>query len=236
MLDQGDRHRDVLRQHFALQRVQRRLGRDRHQARRLAGRGADQAVGGVLGAELAEAVFRLAGDRVFLALQYLTKAGWSVAFRRVPEALTGLLPGAALLMIVCLVSGLHQLYEWSHADVVAQDAILSKKAAWLNPSYFLIRAIAYLAVWVLFATLITRYSRLQDESGDSSCSRINARLSPLFVVIMALTLSAASFDWIMSIDAHWFSTVFAVYNFAGLFESSWPPLSSASSSCAEVAP
>jgi len=154
------------------------------------------------------------GGTAFIALTYVTRAGWSVALRRVPEAMAALVPFGALLIVVALL-GSPALYAWMHEG--HHDAILARKSAWLAPGFFFVRAAIYLAVWLAFARVIRRISTRQDETGDPAATARNLRVSTLFLVAFALTFSLASFDWIMSIEAHWFSTVFAVYCFAGLF-------------------
>ncbi|NUN50334.1 MAG: hypothetical protein HUU15_16095 [Candidatus Brocadiae bacterium] len=157
----------------------------------------------------------LAGG-IFLATQYITQAGWSVAVRRVAEAMTALLPLAALGMIF-IALGAHRVYEWSHTDVVAADPLLQKKSAWLNSGFFLARTVVYVVIWTLLIRALVASSRRQDADGQIRWTLKNVRLSAFFLVVFAVTFTAASFDWIMSLDPHWFSTVFAVYHFAGLF-------------------
>jgi hypothetical protein len=154
------------------------------------------------------------GGVAFIALGYITRAGWSTALRRVPGAMAGVLPFGALLMVVAL-AGAPMLYEW--LDTGHHDAILAKKAAWLNGGFFFVRAAIYLIVWLWFARAIRRTSVQQDETGDVAATGRNLRLSTIFMICFAITFSLASFDWIMSIEAHWFSTVFAIYCFSGLF-------------------
>ncbi len=158
------------------------------------------------------------GGLMFLVLGYVTQAGWHTAFRRVPEAMAGTLPVGAALTGVALL-GFTWLYEWSHADAVAGDALLQEKSFWLNTGFFLARAAIVLALWLVFARLMRRTSVEQDSTGDvRAVGRLSA-LSAVFLVIFAITFSVASFDWLMSLEPHWYSTVYAVYNFAGLFVS-----------------
>lgn len=153
---------------------------------------------------------------VFIAIQNVSNAGWSVALRRIPEAMTSVLPYAGGLMIV-LMLGIPSLYEWSHADVVATDPILQSKSGWLNTPFFIARTVVYLTVWLALAHLIVRASQRQDENGDLSYTHRAKRYSAIFLVVFALTFTLASFDWIMSLEPHWYSTIFGVYNFAGMF-------------------
>ncbi len=153
---------------------------------------------------------------MFIALQYVSNAGWATAIRRVPEAMTNALPVSALVMVAILF-GTHTLYEWTHASAVAQDRILQAKSAWLNVPFFVIRTIVYLAVWLVFMHTIVRLSRVQDADGDVKHTLANRKLSAAFIVSFGLTFTLASMDWIMSLQPHWFSTIFGIYSFSGLF-------------------
>jgi len=159
---------------------------------------------------------------LFLATQYATKAAWFVAFRRVPEALTGLLPVAAVMLVAISVFGAHSLYEWTDTDTVNADPILSLKTSWLNGPFFIVRTVLYVVIWVVCARAIVGCSREQDQGlgsgGDGVQSYLrNRKFSCLYLVVFGVTISAASWDWIMSIEPHWFSTMFGPYNFAGVF-------------------
>jgi len=155
---------------------------------------------------------------MFLAFHYVTGAGWSVVLKRIAESVAATLPLGAVLILVSL-AGVGVLYEWSHADVVAADPLLQGKAAWLNVSFFIARAVAYLAIWLLFLRVMLRVSRAQDAAGGMASQRRNTVLAACFIVAFIVTYSLATFDWLMSLQPHWFSTMFAVYNFAGAFVS-----------------
>ena len=153
---------------------------------------------------------------VFIALQYISNAGWSVAFRRVPEAIASAFPlGAAMLLVV--LPGIPVLYDWSHADVVAADRILSAKTPWLNVPFFAARTAFYLTVWGWLLYKITSTSRRQDADGDLRLTAANKRHSVGYIVAFAFTFTLASMDWIMSLEPHWYSTIFGIYNFCGVF-------------------
>lgn len=152
----------------------------------------------------------------FVALQYASGARWSVVIRRVPEAMTSVLPFAAVgLAAVFLFRP--DLYPWSTGLSGEPGGHHAFRAIWLSRPFFLARAAIYLTAWMLFSTAIVRNSRRQDESGDLNYTRRNARLSVGFLPVFAVTVCLASFDWIMSLDPNWYSTIFGVYNFAGLF-------------------
>lgn len=153
------------------------------------------------------------GSVFFLATQYLTKAGWSVAIRRVPEAFAACVPGVAVILLPILL-GLPHLYHWSHSEAVAHDPLLALKEPYLNVSGFTVRLFVILTVWSLFAVALVRASRrARDVAGWQRAIRISA----LFMPVFAVTLSVAAFDWLMSVEPHWFSTIYSVYIFAGVF-------------------
>ncbi|MBI2893599.1 MAG: hypothetical protein HYY06_08595 [Deltaproteobacteria bacterium] len=159
------------------------------------------------------------GGVFFVALQHVTKAGWSTALRRVPEAMSAALPIAAALLALVAIGGSH-IYEWTHHETVAGDAILRAKQGWLDLPFFVGRAAVCFGLWLLFAWRLSANSRAQDGDGDPGRTASNVRLSAVFLLLFAPTFSVATFDWVMSLEPHWFSTIFAVYSFAGLFTSS----------------
>ncbi|MBW2528392.1 MAG: hypothetical protein JRI23_29725 [Deltaproteobacteria bacterium] len=149
---------------------------------------------------------------LWLAWLYLGKATWSVSMRRIPEAMTAwLLPGGILAMLVGL--GGHTLYHWTHLEVVQADRLLSHKAPFLNMTMFYLLIGGSVVIWQVFGRALVRNSRLQDETGKAGLHRSSVRLSALFAVLFALTYSVVSFYLLMSLDAHWFSTMFAVLTF-----------------------
>jgi hypothetical protein len=153
---------------------------------------------------------------VLVALLYVTGAGWSAALRRVPEAMALALPvGAAGLAVVLLAAP--ALYPWAGAYHAEADATSPLRQLWLDWPFFLGRAAAYLACWYGFILVLVRSSRRQDADGDPAHTRRNVRLSAAFLVVFAVTFWLASYDWIMSLEPEWASTVFGLYTFAGLF-------------------
>jgi len=156
------------------------------------------------------------GAAFFIALQYLAGASWAVALRRVPEALcAALILGAATLSLVLLVWP--TVYPWSRPSPELAQHLTGFKGLWLSRPFFLGRTAVYLALWILLAWAIVRTSHRQDADGDVACTRRNVRLSAVFMVVFAATFWLASFDWIMSLEPEWYSTIFGVYNFAGSF-------------------
>jgi hypothetical protein len=154
--------------------------------------------------------FGLAGT-FFVALQYVTGSSWSIAFRRVPEALSSLVAvGAVGMALVLLVRP--DLYP-AFGDAPAGGF----RGWWLNRPFFLLRAFAYAAVWIWFGRRLVRHSRAQDDDGDPGRTAEAGRTAAAFIVCFAVTFWLASADWIMSLEPHWYSTMFGLYNFAGFF-------------------
>jgi hypothetical protein len=152
---------------------------------------------------------------VFLAIHFLAGAGWWTALRRVPEALMSLVPLAALPMLAVFL-GRRALSPWTRPGALA-DPVTAAKAAWLNEPFFLARMVLFLGLWSLFAVLLRRTSLAQEDGEGLARHRRMVRLSAAFLATFAITFSLASFDWLMSLDPHWASGLFAVYVFAGLF-------------------
>jgi hypothetical protein len=152
----------------------------------------------------------------FVAIHYTTGSTWSVAIRRVPEALAGTLPlSIAMLAILFIVHP--QLYGWTAGGLGDGEGPLAFKHFWLSRPFFLVRAAVYSGIWIIFAFAIRQRSRRQDSDGDPRWTHENFRLSAAFLILFGITVTLASIDWVMSIEYHWFSTIFGVYNFAGLF-------------------
>jgi hypothetical protein len=152
----------------------------------------------------------------FVALHYVTGASWNVALRRIPEAMALVLPVGAAGMAVVLL--LHPgLYPWSGVTSLGGEPVEGFKRFWLNRPFFLARSAVYIASWFAFTTAIVKTSRRQDVDGDLSHTRRNACLSAGFLVVFGVTLCLGSFDWIMSLEPRWSSTIFGIYDFAGLF-------------------
>jgi len=154
------------------------------------------------------------GALFLIALEYVTNADWSVPFRRIVEIFAGLIPFLAILVIPLLFS-MHDIYHWTHAEVVAQDEILQGKEPYLNLPFFITRVFVILGIWYIFYFILSRNSLKQDSSGDQNLTTINIRLSAIFIPLFAVTISITAFDWLMSVDPHWFSTIFGVYYFSG---------------------
>ena len=156
------------------------------------------------------------GASFFLAIQYITHSGWSAAFKRVPEAMMSYIPVAALFFVF-LYFGMHQLYEWTHADVLSSDELVLHKSPYLNVPFFYIRLVVYFAAWILLIRVLRKLSLKEDEYGGLQYFHKSEFYSKVYIFVLAITFSLATIDWIKSIDVHWFSTMFAVKNFIAAF-------------------
>lgn len=156
------------------------------------------------------------GGIVLVALQYVTGAGWGVALRRLPEALAALIPVASVGVLVVLLA-YPAMYPWTEPAPEDADPGAAFRHLWLNRPFFILRALAYVVLWTLFARAIVRGSTRQDEDGQVGHTYTNRLLSAAFLVVFGVTSWLSSVDWIMSLEPKWSSTIFGVYHFAGLF-------------------
>ena len=163
------------------------------------------------------------GALFFTMIQHITRAGWSVGVRRIAENMTAAIPVMALLYVPILLGFDHLYGHWSHAVIVpgqdGYDAILAGKSGYLNKPFFLVRAGLYFAVWIALSLFFRKTSLKQDETGDGALSLKMSRVAAPGLLLFALSITFAAFDWIMSLDPHWFSTMFGICYFAGGFMS-----------------
>lgn len=158
---------------------------------------------------------------IFTAVQYLTSAKWSPAIRRIPEGMTAFLPFAFLFLAIFWF-GIPKLYDWYDGWINfhgLSSEIARTKVTWLSQPIFLIRLLVFLAIWIVFAKLIVGNSIKQDKNTLPHLSRTNSKLSIVFTIFFALSFSVTSYDLLMSLEPNWFSTMFGVYTFTGLFQS-----------------
>ena len=158
------------------------------------------------------------GGLFFVSIHYVCKAGWSVNIRRLSEALTAYLP-VAFLLTLPLLYGAFSLYDWLNPEAVALDPLLQHKSPYLNFPFFLIRTGIFFTGWIFCARQLTVFSLKQDQDGDKNWTHKALKYSIFFLFFFCFSLSFFSVDFLMSLDAHWFSTIFGVYVFAGLFQS-----------------
>lgn len=164
----------------------------------------------------------------FVAIQYASQAGWSAGMKRIPEAFGYWLPiGAILTLVMFFVAG-HDIFHWTHTDLYDQasasfDKIINGKKAYFfwplqeNPGFpifFVVRMVLYFALWIWFFMMLRKHSLQEDLDGSTSHWFKMRSISAFFLIIFAVTSSTAAWDWIMSIDTHWFSTMFGWYTFA----------------------
>ncbi|MDG1911913.1 MAG: quinol:cytochrome C oxidoreductase [Flavobacteriaceae bacterium] len=162
------------------------------------------------------------GVLAFYGIQRAAQAGWSPVLYRVMEGITGyLLPGGIIVIVILALSGMHlnHLFIWMDPEVVAHDKLIAGKTGFLNLPFFLARAIFFLTGWSLYRYFSRKFSLAQDEASDISNHIKNFRISAGFLVFYIVTESIMSWDWVMSIDPHWFSTLFGWYVFASMFVS-----------------
>lgn len=171
------------------------------------------------------------GALFFLALQYATETGWYATVKRVIEGLAGFLPVGILLMIVALLAltftnggqgGNYHVYEWMDPAFTTEgnhhyDKIIDGKSSYLNKLFFWVRTALYLFTYWWFYRGFRMRSLEEDRVGGTEIHFKNYRQGALFLVFFSVFSSTSVWDWIMSIDVHWFSTLFGWYTFAGMW-------------------
>jgi hypothetical protein len=159
----------------------------------------------------------------FVAVQYIANAGWSAAIKRVPEAISTFFPVGFAIAFIAILVAKNDLYHWVHYEHLhltkgqpGFDAILDGKSWFLNSKMFLIFPVVLVAIWWLLGRKLRSLSVAEDSAqpGDVSFFKKSIRFSAGFSVIYGFTIAVVAWLWMMSIDAHWFSTIFGVYNFA----------------------
>lgn len=162
------------------------------------------------------------GATFFFVIQVITQSGWSSAFKRVSEAMMSYIPFAAVFFLL-LYFGVKDLYHWSHPEAVASDELLAHKSPFLNIPFFFIRMIVCFVLWIIFTWILRKLSVKEDtfsatdEKGIMLLFGKSELYSKVLAFILAITFSLTAFDWIMSIDAHWYSTIFALKNLIAAF-------------------
>lgn len=158
------------------------------------------------------------GSLAWLFIYHMTGGTWGVILRRVLEATILVTIGMAVLLLPLLV-GMPSLYSWTHTEVTAADPVLQHKSPYLNVPFFLIRALLYFAVWIGLALLLNRWSRQQEATTDPHAREVMDTWLRQFggpgVVLYGLTMTFAAFDWTMSLEPHWYSSIYGVLLIAG---------------------
>jgi hypothetical protein len=163
------------------------------------------------------------GSLAWLMLGHMSGGAWHLVIRRILEAATRTFP-LLLVMFIPVVAALfvhphgegqHSLYEWSDPAVVARDPIIQHKTTYLNAPFFIVRGLVYFAVWIALAYFLNKWSREQDSTGDPRLRRRMQELSGPGVLLFGLTVTFAAVDWGMSLEPHWFSTIYGLILMAG---------------------
>jgi len=158
------------------------------------------------------------GAVFFVVVHVLGESGWHTAIQRIPEAMGQFIPFGGIILLIVAFLGMHDIYHWSHTEHL--DKILEGKKEYLNPIFFIVRTVIYLVVWTFLMWKMRQLSLESDRSDDLRLFSRSRIWAAIFIVIFAVTSSTSAWDWIMSIDSHWFSTLFGWYIFSGFFVSS----------------
>ena len=169
------------------------------------------------------------GQLFFLGIQYVAQAGWSAGLLRVMEAqaFTIIIPLIVIALVTFLGLGhVHHMFHWMVEGINIDghenyDEIIAGKRGFLNPIFFIVRVLVYIGGWVWAARMLRKNSLLSDTGDGVEMWKKNRKVGAIFTVFYAVTSSTAAWDLIMSIDTHWFSTLFGWYTFAGMFVSSF---------------
>lgn len=150
----------------------------------------------------------------FISVQNLANSKWYICFKRVPEALTSYLPIAGVITFIVYLDHA-EIYPWLYSAELKYE--LPNKFLYLNPGFFISRVIIYFLPWIILSNLIKRYSLKLDTTGNVKFLKQSVFYSSIFIVFFAITSSTSSWDWLMSLEPHWYSTLFGWYNFSGMF-------------------
>jgi hypothetical protein len=156
------------------------------------------------------------GSMAVLMVQYLSGGAWGIVGRRIFEAATRTLPLLAVLFIP-IVLKMQTLYSWARPEAL-HDEVVQAKVAYLNPQAFVLRAVAYFIIWGVLIYLLNKWSREQDARPTELPGPRDRRFRLLAgpgLVIYVLSITFMSVDWVMSLDPHWFSTIFGVLTLGG---------------------
>jgi hypothetical protein len=155
------------------------------------------------------------GCLAVVMLHHLSGGAWGIVIRRILESGMGTIPLMAVLFLP-LLAGTGRLYLWARPEEVARDPALGHKAAYLNVPFFTVRAAVYFLAWAVLAALLGRWSREQDRTGDPALLRRFQLLSAPGIALLVLTVTFASVDWLMSLEPHWFSTIYGALLMVGM--------------------
>ncbi len=156
------------------------------------------------------------GALFFVLIHHVVGAKWSIVVRRVAEVITGnfaLMGLLAIPIVAVTVMGDSSFFRWADADEVAHNELLQTKQAYLNSTFFAIRVVIYFAIWILLAGYFSRASRAEDQAHDSKRAYRLRQVGAPGLILFGFSLTFAAFDFVMSLEPAWFSTIFGVYNF-----------------------
>jgi hypothetical protein len=155
------------------------------------------------------------GSFFFVFVQHLARSAWSVTIRRVSETVAGNLIWLMPVLFIPIIIGAKDLLPWLDPEMRAHDHLVHLKQGYLNPTFLGIRVAFMFAVWAFFSWFFLSTSRKQDESKDPALTTLMGKTAAGAAILFTITQTLFALDWIMSIDPHWFSTMFGVYYFAG---------------------
>ena len=151
------------------------------------------------------------GAIFIVALEHLAGAYWSVPNRRIVEILSWLFP-VLMILGLPLLTQMDSIFHWTHPG---DDQLILHKIAYLNKPFFVVRYFLFFFIWIAFTWMFHRNSVKQETTKDPAITTTNSRLAAIFMVFFGLTLSFFVIDWAMSLEPHWFSTMFGIYYFSG---------------------
>lgn len=154
------------------------------------------------------------GSLALLMLQFVARGAWGVTIRRIVEASSRTIP-LMFVLFIPIVIGMHTIFHWTHSDVMQQDVLLREKLPYLTSVWFIFRTLLYFATWLILMYFINRWSAEQDASPREKLGNLMRNISGPGLVLYALTVSFASVDWVMSLDPHWYSTIFGMIFMGG---------------------
>ncbi len=154
------------------------------------------------------------GSLFLVALEYAVGADWSTPFRRISEFLAAVIP-FLIILVIPLLFNLKYIFPWTHKSIVDSSVMLRGKTPYLNIPFFIIRSIGIFLIWWVFYYFIIRNSRKQDTTKDQYLTKKNINISSGFIPVFGISITAIAFDWMMSLEPNWFSTIFGVYYFSG---------------------
>jgi len=156
------------------------------------------------------------GALFWMAIQAVTQSGWSAAYLRIPQAMSNYLI-VSFVLFALMFLGVHDLYHWTHADAVAQDPLLQHKAPYLNLPFFALRFVVFFGLWIFLTYRIKSLSLREDKVGGVAYFSKIEFSSKVFIFVFAFSFSLFSIDWLMSLDPHWYSTIYVVKKFISAF-------------------